>query len=51
MIDVCSDHDLGSLLTVFRTLENDGIHEKFRHIPKGDACSNQKIWTTVTDEN
>ena len=51
MIDVCSDHDLGSLLTVFRTLENDGIHEKFRHIPKGDACSNQKIWTTVSDEN
>ena len=51
MIDVCSEHDLGSLLTVFRTLENDGIHEKFRHIPKGDACSNQKIWTTVTDEN
>ena len=51
MIDVCSDHDLGSLLTVFRTFENDGIHEKFRHIPKGDACSNQKIWTTVSDEN
>ena len=51
MIDVCSDHDLGSLLTVFRTLENDGIHENFRHIPKGDACSNQKIWTTVSDEN
>ena len=43
MIDVCSDHDLGSLLTVFRTLENDGIHEKFRHIPKVTPVQTKKF--------
>jgi hypothetical protein len=37
-------------MAVSRTLEEDGIHEKFRHIPKGDACSNQKIWATVSEE-
>ena len=42
MIDICENHEIGSLMAVSRTLEDDGIHEKFRHIPKGDACSNQK---------
>jgi hypothetical protein len=50
MIDICENHEIGSLMAVSRTLEDDGIHEKFRHIPKGDACSNQKIWTTVSEE-
>ena len=50
MIDICENHEIGSLMAVSRTLEDDGIHEKFRHIPKGDACSNQKIWATVSEE-
>ena len=50
MIDICENHEIGSLMAVSRTLEDDGIYEKFRHIPKGDACSNQKIWATVSEE-
>ena len=50
MIDLCGNHQLGTLLVVKRTLEDDGIHEKFSHLPKQDACSNQKIWTTVFDD-
>ena len=50
MINLCAEHEIGTLLTVNRTLENDGIHEKFRHLPKNDACSNQQIWATVVDD-
>ena len=50
MINLCTEHEIGTLLTVNRTMENDGIHEKFRHLPKNDACSNQQIWATVTDD-
>ena len=50
MINLCEEHEIGTLLTVNRTLEDDGIHEKFRHLPKNDACSNQQIWATVADD-
>ena len=50
MINLCEEHEIGTLLTVNRTLEDDGIHEKFRHLPKNDACSNQQIWVTVADD-
>ena len=50
MINLCTEHEIGTLLTVNRTMENDGIHEKFRHLPKNDACSNQQIWATVADD-
>jgi hypothetical protein len=49
MIELCEKHEIGTLLAVNRTLEDDGIHEKFRSLPKQDACSNQTIWTTVED--
>ena len=50
MIDLCDEHDVGTLLTVNRTLGVNGIHEKFRHLPKQDSCSSQQIWATVEDD-
>ena len=50
IIDICKDHELGTLLAVNRSFEENGIHEKFRSLPKQDACSNQKIWTTVSND-
>jgi len=49
-IDICKDHELGTLLAVNRSFEENGIHEKFRSLPKHDACFNQKIWTTVSND-
>ncbi len=50
MMDLCQNQKLGTLLAVNRKFETDGIHESFSHLPKPDACSNQKIWTTVENE-
>ena len=50
MMDLCQNQKLGTLLAVNRKLETDGIHESFSNLPKPDACSNQKIWTTVENE-
>ena len=49
MIDICENHEIGSLMAVSRTLEDDGIHEKSRRLPKGDACSIHTIWETVSE--
>ena len=50
MLDLCKNHEIGSLLSLSRTWEIDGIKEKFRNLPKADSCAEQKIWTFV-DEN
>ena len=50
MFDLCKNHEIGSLLSLSRTWEIDGIKEKFRNLPKADSCAEQKIWTFV-DEN
>tara|TARA_B100000131_G_scaffold191680_1_gene184270 strand:+ start:115 stop:594 length:480 start_codon:yes stop_codon:yes gene_type:complete len=50
MMDLCQNQKLGTLLAVNRKFETDGIHESFSNLPKPDACSNQKIWTTVENE-
>ena len=44
------NHEIGSLLSLSRTWEIDGIKEKFRNLPKADSCAEQKLWTFV-DEN
>ncbi len=50
MLDLCKNHETGSLLSLSRTWEIDGIKEKFRNLPKADSCAEQKLWTFV-DEN
>ena len=50
MLDLCKNHEIGSLLSLSRTWEIDGIKEKFRNLPKADSCAEQKLWTFV-DEN
>ena len=49
MLDLCKNHEIGSLLSLSRTWENDGIKEKFRNLPKADSCAEQKIWTFVDE--
>ena len=49
MLDLCKNHEIGSLLSLSRTLETDGIKEKFRNLPKADSCAEQKIWTFVDE--
>ena len=50
MLDLCKNHEIGSLIILTRTWEDEGIKEKFRNLPKADSCSEQKIWAFV-DEN
>ena len=49
MLDLCKNHEIGSLLSLSRTWEADGIKEKFRNLPKADSCAEQKIWTFVDE--
>ena len=49
MLDLCKNHEIGSLLSLSRTCETDGIKEKFRNLPKADSCAEQKIWTFVDE--
>ena len=49
MLDLCKNHEIGSLMSLSRTWENDGIKEKFRNLPKADSCAEQKIWTFVNE--
>ena len=49
MLDLCKNHEIGSLLSLSRTWETDGIQEKFRNLPKADSCAEQKIWTFVDE--
>ena len=50
MIDLCKDHELGSLLSLSRDWSEEGIKEKFRNLPKADSCAEQKIWTVVEED-
>ena len=50
MLELCKDHDLGSLLSLSRDLSEEGLKEKFRTIPKADSCAEQKIWTVVEED-
>ena len=45
MLDLCSSHDKGSLMSIYREMTKDGIKENFRHLPKADSCAEQSIWT------
>lgn len=51
MADLCRDHQKGTLLTVMREFQEDGIHEQFRHLAKAESCAEQKIWTMIEDED
>ena len=50
MLDLCKDHELGSLLSLSRDWSEEGIKEKFRNLPKADSCAEQKIWTVVEED-
>ena len=50
MLDLCKEHELGSLLSLSRDFSEDGIKEKFRNLPKADSCAEQKIWTVVEED-
>ena len=50
MIDLCKDHELGSLLSISRDWTDEGSKERFRNLPKADSCAEQKIWTFVEEE-
>ena len=45
MLDLCSSHDQGSLISISREMTSDGIKENFRHLPKAESCAEQNIWT------
>jgi hypothetical protein len=51
MAELCSDHKTGTLLAIQRSLDDDGIRESFRSLPKPDSCAEQKIWTIVDDDS
>ena len=50
MVELCSEHKTGTLLAVQRRLDDGGIQESFRSLPKPDSCAEQKIWTVVDDD-
>jgi|TARA_Y100000994_G_scaffold244048_1_gene243261 hypothetical protein len=50
MLDLCKEHELGSLLSLSREFSEEGIKEKFRNLPKADSCAEQKIWTVVEED-
>ena len=45
MLDLCSSHDKGSLISISREITKDGIKENFRNLPKAKSCAEQNIWT------
>ena len=45
MLDLCSSHDKGSLISISREITKDGIKENFRNLPKAESCAEQNIWT------
>ncbi len=45
MLDLCSTHDKGSLISISREITKDGIKENFRNLPKAESCAEQNIWT------
>jgi len=51
MADLCAQHSKGSLLAIHREWGEDGIGETFRHFPKPESCSEQKIWAIVEDQD
>jgi hypothetical protein len=50
MADICSEHKTGTLLSITRSLSEQGIKESFRSIAKADSCAEQQIWTIIDDE-
>ena len=45
MLDLCSSHDKGSLISISREITKDGIKENFRNLPKAESCAEQNFWT------
>lgn len=50
MADICSEHRTGTLLSITRSLSEQGIKESFRSIAKADSCAEQQIWTIIDEE-
>jgi hypothetical protein len=38
------------LLSITRSLSEQGIKESFRSIAKADSCAEQQIWTIIDEE-
>jgi hypothetical protein len=50
MLELCKDHEKGSLLSISREWTKEGIKEKYRNLPKAESCAEQKIWTVVEED-
>jgi hypothetical protein len=50
MLELCKDHEKGSLLSISREWTQEGIKEKYRNLPKAESCAEQKIWTVVEED-
>jgi len=50
MLELCRDHETGSLLSISREWTEQGIKEKYRNLPKAESCAEQKIWTVVEED-
>ena len=50
MADICSEHKIGTLLSITRTLTDQGIKESFRSIAKAESCAEQQIWTIIDEQ-
>lgn len=50
MAGLCADHKTGTLLSLQRSLTQDGIKEQFRFLAKADACAKQQIWQIVDED-
>tara|TARA_X000000950_G_scaffold86700_1_gene109037 strand:- start:1114 stop:1617 length:504 start_codon:yes stop_codon:yes gene_type:complete len=50
MAEMCDEHKTGTLLSVSRSMTDEGISESFRSIAKADSCSTQQLWTIVEDD-
>ena len=50
MADICSEHKTGTLLSISRSLTEQGIKESFRSIAKADSCAEQQIWTIIDED-
>ena len=50
MAEICYEHKTGTLLSLQRSLTDEGIKEQFRALAKADSCAEQKIGQIVEED-
>ena len=50
MAEICHEHKTGTLLSLQRSLTDEGIKEQFRALAKAESCAEQKIWQIVEED-